>query len=134
MSETSERPAALDPALSRAFVIAAHSDLEKVQKMLAEEPGLVNATIDWGGGDFESAIGGAAHTGGAAIAEFLLANGARMDLPVAVMLNKLVVVKAIVGAFPGAHKTPGAHGIPLSVHARQGNAQEVLAYLESLEQ
>ncbi|KAA3644896.1 MAG: ankyrin repeat domain-containing protein [Chloroflexi bacterium] len=133
MSDAPERLPALDPELSRAFVIAAHSDLEKVQSMLAEEPRLVNATIDWGGGDFESAIGGAAHTGGKAIAEFLLANGARMDLPVAVMLNKLEVVKAIVAAFPGSHKVSGAHGIPLSVHARQGNAQEVLAYLESLD-
>ena len=133
MSNASERPPALDPQLVRDFVIAAHSDLEKVKAMLAEEPGLVNATIDWGGGDFESAIGGAAHTGGKAIAEHLLANGARMDLPVAVMLNKLDAVKAIVAAFPGAHKTPGAHGIPLSVHARQGGAEEVLAYLESLD-
>ena len=133
MSNASERPPALDPQLVRDFVIAAHSDREKVKAMLAEEPRLVNATIDWGGGDFESAIGGAAHTGGKAIAEHLLANGARMDLPVAVMLNKLEVVKAIIEAFPGAHKTPGAHGIPLSVHARQGGAEEVLAYLESLD-
>ena len=66
------------------------------------------------------------------IAEHLLAHGARMDLPVAVMMNKLDVVIAVVNAFPGAHKIPGAHGIPLSVHAKQGGAVEVLAFLESL--
>ena len=31
--------------------------------LLDEQPGLLNATWDWGGGDFETALGGAAHMG-----------------------------------------------------------------------
>src|SRR5687768_3257124 len=49
----------LAPDLVRGFVGAAHGDLEKVKAMLAEQPRLVNATWDWGGGDFETALGGA---------------------------------------------------------------------------
>ncbi len=46
-----ERPPALDPALVKEFVGAAHGDLDKVKSMLATTPGLLNATWDWGGGD-----------------------------------------------------------------------------------
>ena len=55
------KPPALDQAIVKEYVIAGHVDLDKVKKMLAEEPGLLNATWDWGGGDFEMAIGGAGH-------------------------------------------------------------------------
>jgi len=41
------------------FVIYAHSDLEMVKKLLEREPLLLNASIDWGGGDWETALGGA---------------------------------------------------------------------------
>ena len=36
------------------FVIFAHSDLEMTKKLLEKEPALVNAVMDWGGGDWET--------------------------------------------------------------------------------
>jgi hypothetical protein len=62
-------------------VIFAHSDLAMVEKLLDREPGLINATMDWGGGDWESGLGGAAHMGRRDIVEFLLGRGARIDCP-----------------------------------------------------
>jgi hypothetical protein len=129
-----QRPPALSPERVREFVGLAHSDVEGVRRLLREEPALINATWDWGGGDFESAIGAAAHMGRADIALLLLENKARMDIPVAAMLGQLAVVKAACEALPGTHLVPGAHGIPLIEHARKGGppAEAVLKYLESL--
>ncbi len=116
------------------MVLKCHSDLDRVKELVAQEPTLVNATWDWGAGDFESAIGAAAHTGQREIALFLLEHGARMDLYVAAMLGRLDVVKAIIEGFPGVQNISGAHGIPLMVHAHQGGeaAKAVVDYLESL--
>src|SRR5262249_54058606 len=52
MSETEQ---ALDPEKVKAFVANAHGDLDAVRELLAEEPALVNAAWDWGGGDWETA-------------------------------------------------------------------------------
>jgi hypothetical protein len=116
------------------FVMVAHGSLEQVQQMLAVEPRLLHATWDWGGGDFETALGAAAHTGQREIALYLLERGARLDLFAAAMLGELEIVKAIVTAFPAAKDALGAHRIPLIVHARNGGqaALPVLQYLESL--
>jgi hypothetical protein len=129
-----ERPPALPAELVSEFVRKAHSDLQRVKELLAEEPKLVNACWDWGGGDFESGLGAAAHTGRSEIAEFLLDNGARMDIFAAAMLGHLDVVKAAITACPAARKAPGAHGIPLIAHAKMGGerALPVLEYLQGL--
>jgi len=129
-----ERTPALSPELVSEFVRKAHSDLSRVQELLAQEPKLVNACWDWGGGDFESALGAAAHTGRREIAEFLLDNGARMDIFAAAMLGHLAVVKAAIAACPSARNAPGAHGIPLLAHAKMGGekALPVLEYLQRL--
>lgn len=127
-----DRPPALDPKLVSEFVIAAHANLEKVQEMLDAEPGLLNAAWDWGGGDFETGLGSAAHMGRRDIAHFLLERGARMDIFTAAMLGEVEIVAAILAATPAARTSTGAHGIPLIVHARQGGAQAeaVVALLE----
>ena len=111
---------------------AAHGNLEKTQAMLAEKPGLLNATWDWGGGDFETALGGASHMGRKDIAMFLLDKGARMDVFAAAMLGKLEIVKAAAAAFPGIQNVLGPHKIPLIAHAKRGGADEVVKFLESL--
>ena len=82
------------------FVGAGHGQLDKVKEMLAAQPALINATWDWGGGDFETALGGASHMGRADIARFLLENNARMDLFAAAMLGRLDIIKAAAAAFP----------------------------------
>lgn len=129
-----KRPDPLKPELVRDFVIAAHGNLEKTQAMLAETPKLLNATWDWGGGDFEMAIGGAGHMGRRDIALFLISQGGRFDLFVAAMLGRLDVVKPMLMAFPYLADSKGPHGIPLMVHAQKGGqeAAEVAAFLESL--
>jgi hypothetical protein len=129
------KPAALEATLVQEFVIAAHGNLERTQELLAQESGLINACWDWGGGDFETALGGAAHMGRRDIANVLLENGARLDLFAAAMLGKLDIVKAALESFPDAINTPGPHGIPLIAHAKSGGAEsnEVVEYLESLQ-
>src|SRR5690242_21924173 len=58
------------------FVIFAHGDLDMTRKLLDKEPALLNATMDWGGGDWETGLGGASHMGRRDIALFLIERGA----------------------------------------------------------
>lgn len=129
-----DRPAAIDPKMVNEFVAVAHGSLERVQALLDEEPGLLNAAWDWGGGDWETALGAAAHMGRRDIALFLLERGARLDLFAAAMLGEVEIVRAILTAFPAACTSRGAHGIPLIVHAQQGGAEAegVLALLAEM--
>lgn len=124
---------AIEASLVQQFVGNAHGDLDRVKELLSQEPALINASWDWGGGDFETGLGAAAHMGRKDIAEFLLENGARLDLFAATMLGKLDIVRATLAAFPEAIQTPGPHGIPLIAHAKAGgeDAREVLEFLES---
>jgi hypothetical protein len=123
-----------DRARVKRFVIAGHGNLTAVKAMLAEEPNLINGAIDWGNGDFETALGGASHMGRHDIAEFLLEHNARMDIFAATMLGKLDIVKAAVAAYPNIVHVPGPHGIPLLVHAEKGGsaAKDVLEFLRPL--
>jgi hypothetical protein len=123
-----------DRARVKRFVIAGHGNLAAVKAMLAEERNLINGTIDWGNGDFETALGGASHMGRRDIAEFLLEHNARMDIFAATLLGKLDIVKAAVSAFPNIVHVPGPHGIPLIVHAEKGGpaAKDVLEFLRPL--
>jgi hypothetical protein len=124
-----------DPQFDRArvkrFVIAGHFNLLAVKKMLQEDPTIINGAIDWGNGDFETALGGASHMGRRDIAEFLLEHNARMDVFAATMLGQLDIVKAAVAAFPNIVHVPGPHKIPLIAHAEKGGTQAV-AVLEFL--
>ena len=124
---------ALSPKLVEEFVGQAHGDLNRVQELLQQEPALVNAAWDWGGGDWETALGAAAHMGRRDIAEHLLAQGARLDLFAAAMLGKLAIVRAIVEDNPAALHSLGPHGIPLIAHAKAGGegAAAVVELLES---
>lgn len=124
----------LDAALVRDFVASSHGDLERVRALLDEQPALVNAAWDWGGGDWETGLGAAAHVGRQDIARFLLTHGARMDLFAAAMLGHLEVVQVMLKAVPDARGWLGPHGIPLLKHAEAGGeeAARVAEYLRSL--
>ena len=123
-----------DRARVKRFVIAGHVNLAAVKAMLAEEPNLINGAIDWGNGDFETALGGASHMGRRDIAEYLLEHNARMEIFAATMLGKIDIVKAAVAAFPNIVHVPGPHGIPLIIHAVKGGpaAKPVLDFLQTI--
>jgi hypothetical protein len=127
-----EKRPALDPTLVQDFVANAHSNLERVIELLKQEPALINAAWDWGGGDWETALGAASHMGRKDIALCLLERGARMDIFAAAMLGQVGIVQAILKAFPAARHSLGPHGIPLLAHAKAGG-QDAIAVLELLQ-
>jgi ankyrin repeat protein len=129
---TTEAPPALDSNLVREFVANAHADLEAVRQALAEYPTLANAAWDWGGGDWETGLGAAAHMGRRDIAELLLAHGARIDLFAAAMLGEVEIVRAMLAAQPELRDAKGPHTIPLRAHAEAGGEQ-ARAVLELLD-
>lgn len=124
----------LDIELVRAFVVAAHGNLSEVKVLLQQEPGLVNAVMNWGGNDWESGLGAAAHTGNRDIAKYLIERGAWIDIFAAAMLGKLDIVKSILASFPDMIHSTGPHGIPLIRHAERGGeeAYAVLEYLQDV--
>lgn len=134
-SAAPERPPAIPAELVQDMVLNAHGNLQRVQELLEMEPALVNAAWDWGGGDWESALGSAAHMGRKDIATYLLERGARLDLFAAAMLGRLDIVRSAITAFPSMRHARGPHGIPLLTHAQAGGAEaaEVVRFLEDEE-
>ena len=130
----SPKKPAIDTDLVHQFVNDAHSDFDSVKKLLKKEPALANASWDWGGRDWETGLGAAAHMGRKNIAEHLLQKGARIDLFAAAMLGKLDIVQAVVADDPSVIDEPGPHGISLMAHARKGGkeATEVVKLLQSV--
>lgn len=124
------KPPKLPDDQVQAVVGDAHRSLEKVRTLIEETPTLVNARWDWGGGDFETPLEAAAHTGGRAIAEFLLAHSARFDLYAAAMLGQFDRVQAALGPdVVGAAAVPGPHGFTLLHCAKQGGAPAKPVYV-----
>ncbi len=130
-AQSAPRPARLDDGLVLEFVTKAHQrKIEPMKELIARQPALLNASWDWGGGDWENALEAAAHTGSREMALFLLEQGARLNLFAAAMLGDLETVRA--GARqPGFAATRGAHGIPLLSHAIAGAeaGRPVIAFL-----
>jgi hypothetical protein len=128
-----DSPPALETDLVREFVANAHGDLEAVRTALVDHPSLANACWDWGGGDWETALGAASHVGRRDIAEQLLGYGARLEVFAAAMLGELEVVRAVLTAHPETLNALGPHGIPLRAHAEAGGeqARAVLKLLDS---
>ena len=116
------------------FVIYAHSELDMVKKLLEKEPALLNATMDWGHGDWETGLGGASHMGRHDIVEFLLDRGARIDIFCAAMMGQLDAVKSFLTLQPKLIDAKGPHGFSLHFHAQVGDkrSENVLAYLQSI--
>ncbi|HJQ14885.1 MAG TPA: hypothetical protein VJ830_09070 [Anaerolineales bacterium] len=123
-----DKKSALEAILVQDFVGNAHGDLDRVKELLAQEPALVNSAWDWGGGDWETGLGAAAHMGRRDIAVYLLEQGARLDLFAAAMLGDLDIVKATLETYPEALNILGPHGIPLIAHAQAGGNEAIDVY------
>lgn len=108
-----------DLDLVASFVGLAHKDqnLDRVAEMVSLDPRLVYATWDWGGGDWETGLGGASHVGSRRMARFLLEKGARIDAYCAAMLGERDVIAALIAADPAVAKARGPHGYCLLYHA-----------------
>lgn len=132
------KPSWKNPQLNREmvsdFVVFAHMDLAKVKMLLEKEPMLINASMDWGNGDWESALGGAAHMGRVETVEFLLEKGARIDIFCAAMMGRLEAVKSFLELQPNLIDSRGPHGFTLHFHAQVGQkrSEKVLDYLQSI--
>lgn len=132
------KPSWKNPQLNRTmlqdFIIYAHSDLEMTKKLLDREPMLINGMMDWGKGDWESALGGASHMGRHDIVGFLLERGARIDIFCAAMMGQLEAVKAFLTLQPKLIDARGPHGFNLHFHAQLAgkDAEKMVGYLQSV--
>lgn len=117
MTASETNPSSISPEVIRDFVIAGHGNLPKVQQMLAAEPALLNVVQDWGPGGTETALQAAAHVGSRPVAEFLLREGAPLDICTAAMLGRRSDVEAFLEADPDRIQAHGAHRISLLTHA-----------------
>ncbi|MBD3257730.1 ankyrin repeat domain-containing protein [candidate division GN15 bacterium] len=133
-ASTEDKPSPFDPDLVHEFVVAGHGNLPRVKELLLRQPNLVFATWDWGGGDFETALEGAGHVGNRAIAEYLIAGGARPNLFVLTMLGYTEIVTATLTAYPHLAQAKGPHGFTLLHHALQGGeeAADLVTHLRNL--
>jgi hypothetical protein len=124
----------INRVLVQDFVIYAHSELDMVKTLLEKEPALLNATVDWGNGDWETGLGGASHMGRRDIVAYLLNHGARIDIFCAAMMGQLEAVKSFLNLEPKLIDAKGPHGFTLHFHAQVGGkeAEPVLAYLQSI--
>lgn len=127
-----DKPASYQKDIVQQFVGAAHSNLEKVKELHAEFPNLIYCSHDWGGGDFETAIGAGGHVGSVDIVEYLISQGTRPTLHALTMLGKTELVKPTLEAYPNLLNSLGPHGFTFLHHAKRGGeqAKELLAYFE----
>jgi len=120
-----DRPDPLDVSLVKDFVGAGHGRFNDVKDMLAEYPNLIYCRYDWGNGDFEEAIEGAGHVGNEEIANYLVEEGARVNLFVLTMLGKTNLVKPVLEEYPQLVNSLGAHGFTLLHHANVGGERSL---------
>jgi hypothetical protein len=127
------RPAALPADKVQAVVGESHRSLAAVRALVDETPLLANACWDWGGGDFETPLQAAAHTGQREIALYLLSRHARLDVFAAAMLGQLDFIKAAFALDPKFHEIPGPHGFTLLHCALRGGepAAAVAAWMRA---
>jgi ankyrin repeat protein len=119
------RGAQLAGDIVKEFVVAGHANAPRVKEMLAVNPTLINASWDWGNGDFEMALNGASHIGRRDVALVLLEAGARLDAPCAAMLGETEVIKTFLRLTPNAANSRGAHGFSLLYHAAYPGKVEI---------
>ncbi len=107
------------------LVVAAHHDLPRVKEMLAKQPELLNENAEW----IETPIQAAAHVGNRAITEYLLEQGAPLDICTAAMLGRADSVRSILADNPEESQATGSHDIPVLFFAAIGGHPDVAQIL-----
>lgn len=123
----------LKTEMVKEFVGAGHNNLTRVKEMLLDYPNLIYCRYDWGNGDFEEAIEGAGHVGNKDIANYLIEQGARVNLFVLTMLGKTELVKPVLENYPKLVFAKGPHGFTLLHHAKRGG-DDAMAMVDYLQQ
>ena len=118
-SEAQRRPQ-IASELVKEFVGKSHGNLARIKELVAEVPNIVNASWDWGNGDWETGLGAASHMGRVDIADFLLENKARKDFFCAAMKAEHEIVASSLAVDPTVATLPGPHRITLLFHAGLG--------------
>ena len=132
LSAQEVKPAVLSATLVKDFVGKAHRDMDAVLKMHKEIPTLLNAAWDWGGGDFETALGAASHVGYIELVNYLIEQGAQMNFLTLCLLGKTEMVNVMLTDYPFLLNMKGPHGFTPLHHANQGG-ENALAVKELLE-
>jgi uncharacterized protein len=104
----------LNQELIDTFVGLSHNNLPKVKELLAQHPELLPAEAS---GDGETAVAAAAHVGSKDIVEYLLAQGAKLDICTAAMMGWRDKVAQFLADDPTQVHAKGAHDITLIFHA-----------------
>ncbi|MBC7810101.1 MAG: ankyrin repeat domain-containing protein [Burkholderiales bacterium] len=105
------------------FVSAAHHDLNAVKTMLDANPDLLATSAKWG----ETALQAATHTGQVEITEYLLSEGATLDICAAAMLGMQQQVMDMLKRDAALTSVSGAHGIPLLFYPAISGHKEIAA-------
>ena len=104
----------MDQELVAQFVGNAHGNLDVVRSMLQANPELLNAVwVDVN----ETAIQAATQTGQREIAEYLISQGAPVDICTAAMLGDERRVEAFLKQDPALAHAKGSHDYPVLYHA-----------------
>ncbi len=120
--------APLSQDLVNEFVVASHFDLPKVRQLLAGTPELLNENATW----IETPIQAAAHANNRDIAEYLLEQGAPLEITTAAMLGRYEDVEAMLDETPEMIDDTGAHNIPLMYFGVIGGRQDIVELLFDL--
>ena len=94
--------------LTEKFVWAAHGDLPTVKELLAQHPHLLNATYNET--NLETALGAACQMKNTDIIEYLLAQGAELDIFAACVLGKMDAVSQMLEGDPKLIQAKNKHG------------------------
>lgn len=112
----------LDQKLVSQFVGNAHGNLPVVKEMLRDNPALLNAV--WEQFD-ETALQAATQTGARDVAEYLISQGAPLEITTAAMLGDEKRVEEFLRSDASLANARGSHGLPVMYHAAMSGNTKV---------
>lgn len=119
-------PANITQEEANNFIITCHHNLEAVKQQVAATATIVNV---YNPAANETALGAAGHMGNRPIAEYLLENGAELELAAAAMLGMKDKVAEWLAKDASLAASGGAHGISVAFHAAMSNDPEIMQML-----